>query len=1348
MDCKKILLIALLVLGQHAPGVAANAAPVSTEESWLKFGSYVTQVYRIDQAGIEGTLRFVNQLPDGCLLVGSTLGAYLYDGSRWSQIPGVPSANSILRTARGEILIGSYGLVFELKKNEKNAYEAKRRLKVNGMENIVDFMDEDSSGRLIGCYGNGIFYEDKSSGVKTVPIASWLKGIACLPSGNILSVNLGAHHLGRLTPDFAGETNIEGSFRAILGDHHITEVKQRNRTSCWAISDDGRIFIYDGQKLIPTAWEAKNPDLRVTPRCILEMDNGDVLVGTTQEGLYLFNAHGEIAAHMDLANGLPEDTVVSATIDRDGGLWVATPRYVLRLDAKLRFRDFGASQGLKMQNCVVITRHRGRLYVAGQEGLFVQDLSAKSSTDAFKRVPGVTVAMALVSDGETLWVADHDLTAIHGDAAPVTYDAPGMSSIFVPPDRKDLVICGTTTGFVIVRKKNGVWSVDQKIPTKERPVYGMGELQPNEYWAQLGTGKVARLREKEGRWDVQFFGTNEGIPNRWIDLGLVDHRLIVPADMKFGAMEWDETKERFVPTDEFTYYTDYSVHLGALVYHPTFFTRTGEMLVRDNARLAHLVRRLPPIALSAVQVVAGSREECALGSYQDYDGATWVCHSGGVLRCAGPYDDPVPTTESLVIRLVEDMHDNSLLAANLHSGSSIDLAARHNWLRISIALVEYRSDKFSQFHIWLEGFEPKPAALVGIPDWEPKESNDHLSNVTEREFTNLPSGKYTLHVEAMDGMGMRRQELVVPLEIRTPWYALWTMKMGYGLALLGAVFGFVRLRERGLKRRNQTLEATVASRTEELRGEKQGLQQALVHVEKLAGDARESEQRFRRMANNAPVMIWMSDAAGRWIFANDTWKQYTGKDATELLGEGWTASIHPEDRAKVSTLYAEAHRNRTAITSEYRLLNADGGFSWVRMLARPLREDADGPNGLIGTCDDVTAIRQAQDERLNLERALQQTQRLESLGVLAGGIAHDFNNLLTGIMGNASLLRSDVGHAPDANRMLSVILDSSKKAAELCRQMLAYAGTGLHQVQPIDLSDLVERTLGILRSQMGKDITFELDLPRGLPRVVADAPQLHQLFTNLLTNAIEAIGKNPGTITIRTFRVTELQRAPGQLLLAPAQCAPSLVGLEISDNGPGIPPENLERIFEPFFTTKTMGRGLGLSAVHGIVKGHQGLLRLKNEPGKGCTFWLAFPGETTTSTPSLPPPNNDNWKGSGRVLLVDDEPAVRDSVRRMLVELGFDCVEAGGGLEALELHAKLPPFDLVVLDLVMPICDGSAVMAELNRREPGLRILLISGFNVMGQSETSPTRKLTAFLQKPFDMDGFKSALKNILKVG
>ncbi len=396
---------------------------------------------------------------------------------------------------------------------------------------------------------------------------------------------------------------------------------------------------------------------------------------------------------------------------------------------------------------------------------------------------------------------------------------------------------------------------------------------------------------------------------------------------------------------------------------------------------------------------------------------------------------------------------------------------------------------------------------------------------------------------------------------------------------------------------------------------------------------------------------------------------------------------------------------------------------------------------------------QLDEQRRQLERKMEETQRLESLGVLAGGIAHDFNNILTGVLGSASLARMECPPQPSLHRYLAQIEKSALRAAELCEQMLAYAGKGQMVVRTIDVNGLVQETLELLHASVPRDATLTVHLSPDLPRVQADPARLRQVVMNLVINAAEALSGSVRQVSLTT-RTQHLQAAEISRFAHPCDAAAgSFVCIEVADTGCGMGPETLRRIFDPFFTTKFTGRGLGLCAVLGILRSRGGALDLQSDVGKGSVF-RAFLPESTVESPAppsaatIPPASHPSPALSATILVVDDEAAVRDTAAGMLRRAGYAVLLAANGRQAVELFEKSPAVDGVLLDLTMPEMDGVATLQALRALQPHVRALLMSGFDGAEATKRFQGLKLHGFLQKPFSMDALREKIAALVMGG
>ncbi len=397
---------------------------------------------------------------------------------------------------------------------------------------------------------------------------------------------------------------------------------------------------------------------------------------------------------------------------------------------------------------------------------------------------------------------------------------------------------------------------------------------------------------------------------------------------------------------------------------------------------------------------------------------------------------------------------------------------------------------------------------------------------------------------------------------------------------------------------------------------------------------------------------------------------------------------------------------------------------------------------------DITDSKQAERDRLSLERQILHTQKLESLGVLAGGIAHDFNNLLTAILANLNLAEEELPEGGRALTRLKAMERAALKAAELTRQMLAYSGKGRFVVQTQDLNLVVQEVTNLLKASMSKKVNLHFSLESGLPLVEADEAQLQQVILNLVTNASDAIGDREGEIRIATY--SRLLDAAGVSEDLPGQDLEpgTYTVLEVRDTGIGMAPEVQARIFDPFFTTKPAGHGLGLSAILGILRGHQAGFKVQSEPGRGTTFQIYLPStELPLSVGQTHAPISAG-AFSGLVLLVDDEPSILEVTTRTLAHLGFEVESAADGQAAVEAFSRRPAaFRVALLDLTMPRMDGRECFQALRLIRPDLPVILCSGFSEQESVKKFLGQGLAGFVQKPYTMSMLRRALADALQV-
>jgi len=398
---------------------------------------------------------------------------------------------------------------------------------------------------------------------------------------------------------------------------------------------------------------------------------------------------------------------------------------------------------------------------------------------------------------------------------------------------------------------------------------------------------------------------------------------------------------------------------------------------------------------------------------------------------------------------------------------------------------------------------------------------------------------------------------------------------------------------------------------------------------------------------------------------------------------------------------------------------------------------------------EIEQRKQAEQQRRHLEEQVRHAQKLESLGVLAGGIAHDFNNLLMVILGNAALALDGLPANAPHREPITEIEKASRRAADLCGQMLAYSGKGAFRIELTDLSELVEEMAHMLEISISKKAALRYEFGRGLPAIAVDATQVRQVVLNLITNASEAIGERDGVIAIKT-RVVECDHEDlAGSYLNESLSAGTYVCLEVKDTGQGMDRVTRQRLFDPFFSTKFAGRGLGMAAVIGIIRGHEGAIKVRSEPGIGTTIQALFPAaarpDRSLEATSI---SDDVCDGgtTGTVLLVDDEAAVRRVGARMLETLGYVVVTASDGIEALSaLTAARDEIVCVLLDLTMPHLDGEETCRELRNIRADIPVIVSSGYNAQDVTQRFAGLNQVEFIQKPYSIAALGSVLREML---
>ena len=514
---------------------------------------------------------------------------------------------------------------------------------------------------------------------------------------------------------------------------------------------------------------------------------------------------------------------------------------------------------------------------------------------------------------------------------------------------------------------------------------------------------------------------------------------------------------------------------------------------------------------------------------------------------------------------------------------------------------------------------------------------------------------------------------------------------------------------------------------------------------KVMKELEHSEQRFRQSITEAPNPIMIHSEDGNIILINKIWTELSGYSHEEIptLSE-WAQKAYKES----SGVVIDEMKNLRIIDSrvnmgEYEIITKSGQKRSWDFSSVPIGLLPDGNRAIMSMAVDVTERKIAENQRIRLETQLRQSQKMESIGTLAGGIAHDFNNILFPITGYTEMILQDLPPDSPLQHNLNQILKSAKRARDLVKQILAFSRQSEQEVKPVDVRHIIKEVLKLIRSSIPSTIEVAHHISVEPCIVNADPTQIHQIVMNLITNAYHAM-ENGGILNIRLSKKTLDIHHPSNKTMDPGP----FVCLTVSDTGIGMEKSIIEKIFDPYFTTKETGKGtgLGLSVVHGIVNSYNGNILVESDPGKGTTISVFLPMlepilENNTNEAAL-----SLKRGNERILLVDDEDAVLQIVKRILELLGYSVITQNSGVEALALFKKKSnKFDLVITDMTMPKMTGVHLARELKAIRKEIPIIICTGFSEQLDKKKADALGLEGFISKPILINEISETIRNVL---
>lgn len=520
--------------------------------------------------------------------------------------------------------------------------------------------------------------------------------------------------------------------------------------------------------------------------------------------------------------------------------------------------------------------------------------------------------------------------------------------------------------------------------------------------------------------------------------------------------------------------------------------------------------------------------------------------------------------------------------------------------------------------------------------------------------------------------------------------------------------------------------------------------QYTMNKRKAADDAlREGEEKYRTILESIEEGCFETDINSNLTFFNNPFLIILGYSRDELLGVNTAKYTSPDTAAKMKHITERLRETgKPENVTDYDVICKDGSNVSLE-LSVSLRKDQDGlPMGYRGVLRDVSERKQTEEEKHKLENQLQQASKMESIGTLAGGIAHDFNNILMGIQGNASLMLLKIESDHPNYEKIKNIEKYVQNGTELTKQLLGFARRGKYLIKATDLNEIIEKSSSLF-ARTKKEIRVHTELSEDLWSAEVDRGQIEQVLLNLYVNAWQAMSTG-GDLYLQTENII-LDRS----YLKPYKVEPGrYVKISVSDTGVGIDKETQERIFEPFFTTKEMGRGtgLGLASVYGIIKSHGGYINVYSEKEKGTVFTIYLPASEKAAHKEIESGPAAIIKGSGTILLIDDEEMILDVGIELLEELGYTVKSAMSGAEAIDVFkGERGKIDLIIMDMIMPGMGGGETFDRLKEIDPDIKVLLSSGYSINGQATKILRRGCDGFIQKPFNMNQLAEKVQRIL---
>ncbi len=1302
----------LCLVALSAPGGALRAqvrhlAPSAVART--EVGGPQFQIRGNDALGLTSSPSDLHLLPDGRVLVIAGRMIAWGDGVRWTTFLQAPDEipSVAVRAAvgpDGSIYLGTNGGIARVEFGEDGCW--RRRVVATVFDEQTSAPSDDQ--RVVADVGNDWLWHGRSG-----PLRLWRPGTAVRLAGQLdqlahVFTFRGARYASSQTTGALWRLEAEGmrlvthTPDAWINDTVVSSVPFD--ADHLLVGTFGRgLWRFDGERLLPFACDGLlAAPARINALCAA--GDGYFAAAVDSLGIVFFDRQGRVVQVADRTADPRLSSVRQLVAGEGGVIWGRLKDGIVRVRFPSPVSDFIPLFGSAIDT-VNVCRYDSRLWFMGDGQVFrgVYNEVGRLTRLEVDSPPGAYVSSLSYAADRLL--AGTNKGAFYWTEAGWVAFAPQARNLRVaradPVAGRWLYLADHEIGWL--RPTADGFEIEAFPAPEVRRFFYLVQDAAGDVWVELGSGRVGRVRVREGRPELEVFGQADGLLPSWCQLFEVDGTARV--NVAGRTLRFDEGTRRFVSDVEFLK----RIPQGRPINCRPGRDASGRLwAVTDEVLHLYRETRGGLVADETAGLFTGHMP--LFFAFED-DGVVWLQENCGLLR----YDPNVPRPMEAPLRArITHVDLPSSERRILPRGGAIgDLPYGDKSLVAHFIAPGSPLDASVSFEVKLDGSDR---------DW------NNVGGAGSAAFKNPGVGRHRLLVRPRLGDRVGEVDSLV-FAVLPPWYRTWWAYLSYaaGVAGLAAAVAFMQRRKR------RQLEQLVGERTAALNESNRQLERQLATIRTLS-----------QAIEQSPTAVVLVRADRTVSYVNPRFCILCGERAETLVG-GRVEDLYCETDATASfDEVEEALDDGKPWSGQLAHRRKDGSLSAVRAALSPIFDDHGAVLSHLILEEDISGWLADQEHQRKLEEQLFQSQKLESLGTLAGGIAHDFNNILTAILGSCELMQLSMPKDDPSEEYVSAIRAAGLRAKDLVSQILAFSRKRPANLLAIELAAPVKEALKLVRASAPATVELQATLAPGA--IFADPTQIYRVVVNLCSNAIHALHDRCGRVSIEVAPCTLAGTRPAELHKLPPG---DYMRLSVADNGHGMDAETLRRVFDPFFTTKAPGEGtgLGLAIVRNIVEGHGGAIHVRSEAGVGTTFELYFartkeaPSAGATNTPVI------TAAVTHEVLVVDDEPAIVSYVSKRLAREGYRCATFADPGEALAVAQANPKrFDAIVTDLTMPRLTGVQLLQRLHREGPSLPSVIITGFSRELPETELATLPPCVVLQKPFTGDELVAALAQLLR--